>query len=52
MGIVKIGGELHEGIRKASSVMAHAINAQAEFWIKNKHARRGQFKHVIYPNYG
>ena len=34
MGIVKISDELHEGIRKASSVMSRSINAQAEFWIQ------------------
>lgn len=34
MGIVKINDELHEEIRKASSVMLRSINAQAEFWIK------------------
>lgn len=34
MGIVKIGDELHEQIRKASSVMVRSINAQAEYWIK------------------
>lgn len=34
MGIVKISEELHEDIRKASSVMVRSINAQAEFWIK------------------
>lgn len=34
MGIVKIGDELHEEIRKASSVMVRSINAQAEYWIK------------------
>ena len=34
MGIVKINEELHEEIRKASSVMVRSINAQAEFWIK------------------
>lgn len=34
MGIVKIGNELHEEIRKASTVMCRSINAQAEFWIK------------------
>ncbi|MCC5451889.1 ParD-like family protein [Rheinheimera sp. UJ51] len=34
MGIVKIDDELHEEIRKASSVMVRSINAQAEFWIK------------------
>ncbi|MFB9867741.1 ParD-like family protein [Vreelandella sulfidaeris] len=34
MGIVKIGDQLHEDIRKASSVMVRSINAQAEYWIK------------------
>lgn len=34
MGIVKISDELHEEIRKASTVMVRSINAQAEFWIK------------------
>ncbi|OCX64569.1 hypothetical protein BFP70_11090 [Thioclava sp. SK-1] len=34
MGIVKIGDDLHEELRKASSVMCRSINAQAEFWIK------------------
>ncbi len=34
MGIVKISDELHEEIRKASSVMVRSINSQAEFWIK------------------
>lgn len=34
MGIVKIGDDLHEEIRKASTVMVRSINAQAEFWIK------------------
>ena len=34
MGIVKIGDELHEELRKSSSVMCRSINAQAEFWIK------------------
>lgn len=34
MGIVKIGDELHEDIRRASSVMCRSINAQAEFWMK------------------
>lgn len=34
MGIVKIGDELHEEVRKASSVMVRSINAQAEYWIK------------------
>lgn len=34
MGIVKIDDDLHEDIRKASSVMVRSINAQAEYWIK------------------
>lgn len=34
MGIVKISDELHEEIRKSSSVMVRSINAQAEYWIK------------------
>ena len=34
MGIVKINDELHEEVRKASSVMVRSINAQAEFWMK------------------
>lgn len=34
MGIVKISDELHEEIRKSSSVMSRSINSQAEFWIK------------------
>jgi hypothetical protein len=34
MGIVKIGDELHEEIRKASAAMVRSINSQAEFWIK------------------
>ncbi len=34
MGIVKIGDELHEEIRRASTVMCRSINAQAEFWMK------------------
>ncbi|WP_411992604.1 ParD-like family protein [Agarivorans sp. DSG3-1] len=34
MGIVKISDELHEELRKASSVMHRSINSQAEFWIK------------------
>ena len=34
MGIVKISDELHEEIRKASSVMVRSFNAQAEYWIK------------------
>ena len=34
MGIVKIEDELHEEVRRASTVMCRSINAQAEFWIK------------------
>ncbi|WP_299477702.1 ParD-like family protein [uncultured Roseibium sp.] len=34
MGIVKIGEDLHDDIRRASSVMCRSINAQAEFWMK------------------
>lgn len=34
MGIVKISDDLHEEVRKASSVMVRSINAQAEYWIK------------------
>ncbi|MEN2976806.1 ParD-like family protein (plasmid) [Tistrella bauzanensis] len=34
MGLVKIGDELHEEARRASTVMCRSINAQAEFWMK------------------
>ncbi len=34
MGIVKIDDELHEAIRRSSTVMCRSINAQAEFWMK------------------
>ncbi|MEM9262510.1 MAG: ParD-like family protein [Pseudomonadota bacterium] len=34
MGIVKIAEELHDEVRRASSVMCRSINAQAEFWMK------------------
>ena len=34
MGIVKIDGELHDEVRRASTVMCRSINAQAEFWMK------------------
>ncbi|WP_106755287.1 ParD-like family protein [Pannonibacter carbonis] len=34
MGIVKIGEDLHEDIRKTSAVMCRSINAQAEFWMR------------------
>ncbi|MFL9842551.1 ParD-like family protein [Sphingomonas sp. ST-64] len=34
MGIVKIDEDLHEQVRRASTVMCRSINAQAEFWMK------------------
>jgi hypothetical protein len=34
MGIVNIDDDLHDQIRKASSVGCRSINAQAAFWIK------------------
>jgi len=34
MGIVNIDDELHDNIRKASSVSGRSINAQAGFWIR------------------
>jgi len=34
MGIVKINDDLHEEVRKASTVMVRSINAQAEYWMK------------------
>ena len=34
MGIVKIDDDLHEEVRKASTVMCRSINGQAEFWMK------------------
>lgn len=34
MGLVKIDDQLHEDVRRASSVMCRSINAQAEFWMK------------------
>ena len=34
MGIVNIDDELHDQIRKASTVSNRSINAQAAFWIK------------------
>ena len=34
MGIVKINEEMHEDVRRASTVMCRSINAQAEFWMK------------------
>ncbi len=34
MGIVNIDDDLHEQIRKASTVSLRSINAQAAFWIR------------------
>jgi hypothetical protein len=34
VGIVKIADDLHEEVRRASTVMCRSINAQAEFWMK------------------
>lgn len=34
MGIVNIDDDLHDQLRKASSVSFRSINAQATFWIK------------------
>jgi hypothetical protein len=34
MGIVNIDDELHDNIRRTSSVSGRSINAQAGFWIK------------------
>ncbi len=34
MGIVNIDEDLHDQLRKASSVACRSINAQAAFWIK------------------
>lgn len=34
MGIVKISENLHEEVRKTSTVMERSINSQAEFWLK------------------
>lgn len=34
MGIVRIGDDLHEEARRASTVMCRSINAQAEYWMK------------------
>ena len=34
MGIVNIDDDVHDQIRKASSVSCRSINAQAAFWIK------------------
>lgn len=34
MGIVNIGDDLHDQIRRATKVSYRSINAQAAFWIK------------------
>jgi hypothetical protein len=34
MGIVNIEDELHDQLRKASTVTCRSINAQAAFWIR------------------
>lgn len=34
MGIVKIDNDLHDAVRRTSTVMCRSINAQAEFWLK------------------
>lgn len=34
MGIVNIDDELHDQLRKASTVSIRSINAQAAFWLK------------------
>lgn len=34
MGLVKVDDDLHEEVRRASTVMCRSINAQAEFWMK------------------
>lgn len=34
MGIVNIDDDLHDQMRKASTVSCRSINAQAAFWIK------------------
>ncbi|HBZ06142.1 MULTISPECIES: ParD-like family protein [Massilia] len=34
MGIVNIDDELHDQVRKASTVSNRSINAQAAFWIR------------------
>ena len=34
MGIVNIDDELHDNLRKASTVSGRSINAQAAFWIR------------------
>lgn len=34
MGIVNMEDDLHDQIRKASSVSCRSINAQAAFWVR------------------
>lgn len=34
MGIVNLDDELHDQLRRASSVSCRSINAQATFWMK------------------
>ncbi|CAJ0680885.1 hypothetical protein R82526_00946 [Ralstonia mannitolilytica] len=34
MGIVNLDDELHDQLRKASTVSCRSINAQATFWIR------------------
>lgn len=34
MGIINLDDELHDQLRRASSVACRSINAQAAFWIK------------------
>lgn len=34
MGIINLDDELHDQLRRASSVACRSINAQASFWIK------------------
>lgn len=34
MGIVNIDDDLHDQVRKASTVSLRSINAQATFWVK------------------
>ena len=34
MGLVNIDDELHDQIRRASTVSCRSINAQAAYWIK------------------
>lgn len=34
MGIVNIDDDLHDQVRKASTVSHRSINAQAAFWVK------------------